>query len=373
LAHLTPAYFSPDSVIGGGERYVYNLTRAIAGVASDRFEQSVFTLGKEYGLFLHDGIPVRVLPNENPAGSFLDGMSADFWRELATFDILHVHQSLAGFGVYCTAVGRALRKTLVLTDLGGGESPLMGYGGGLRLADGVLSISQYARSLIEPMYDGAHVVIVGPVDTDAFTPGELVPDPNTAICVSRIMRHKGIDRIIRALPDGLSLRVVGVVYDEPYYNDLRSLAAGRDVTFIHDADDDRLLHLYRTSGLFLQGSTTRDVYGTAIRKPELMGLTTLEAMSCGLPVVVSDAASLPELAPDARFGRVFSTERELRDILEAFVSGAWPARGAGALARQHVIAEHGHEVVGGRLADFYACMHALASDEVGPSRAACES
>ena len=202
--------------------------------------------------------------------------------------------------------------------------------------------------------------LIGPVNTDYFSPPPVAGRrERSAICVSRIMRHKGIDRVISALPVGLKLRVVGRVYDAHYHKMLLDMARTRDVEFIHDADDDRLLELYRTSGVFIQASTTKDLYGNLVKKPELMGLTTLEAMSTGLPAIVSNAGSLPELVPDERFGRVFHSEVELEDMLRDYLVGAWPAAEAATvaqLARAHVVENHGFDAIGRRLLAFYRCV-----------------
>jgi glycosyltransferase involved in cell wall biosynthesis len=88
-----------------------------------------------------------------------------------------------------------------------------------------------------------------------------------------------------------------------------------------------------------------------------MGLTTLEAMSCELPVIVSDAGALPELAPDPDFGLVFSNEDELAGYLEAFASGAWPPPTAQEKARSHIVDNHGLVAIGRRLGRFYTLVH----------------
>jgi glycosyltransferase involved in cell wall biosynthesis len=239
-------------------------------------------------------------------------------------------------------------------------------GRAIELLDGVVSISQFAHSLLDKFFSGPHEVLIGPVDTDRFTPTtKQVRDPSMVLCVSRVMPHKGIDRIIAALPSELSLTIVGRVYHEPYYELLCQMAKGKNVRFILDADDETLLDLYRTSGLFVQASTARDIYGNSVAKSELMGLTTLEAMSCGLPVVVSDTGSLPELVPDSRFGRVFSGEEELGAILRSFSSGAWPEANAGELARAHVLKVHGMSTIARRLAAFYTAVVAAHQKSLG--------
>jgi glycosyltransferase involved in cell wall biosynthesis len=352
VAHLTPAYFSPNSYVGGGERYVHYIAEALRSVGG--FDQCIFALGREDSLFEQDGIPVRVLRNESLDAGDTNGYSAALWRELAGFDLVHLHQSLTQFGAYSLSIVRSVGIPSVGTDLGGGENALMVAGRGVELLNGVISISNYAHSLITNFFSGPHQILIGPVDTKRFSPMEgTVRDRRTVLTVGRIMPHKGIDRIIAALPSALRLVVVGRVYHEDYFRLLRQMAADKDVLFINDANDGRLIDLYRSSGLLVQASTARDVYGNTIARPELMGLTTLEAMACGLPVAVSDTGSLPELVSDPRFGRVFSGDQELSAILRDVSDGTWPATDAGHMARSHVVTNHGMRAIGGRLAAFY--------------------
>src|SRR6185295_14510372 len=68
VAHVTPTYFADESVIGGGERYVSNLARALAGAAGEfDFEQTIVALGRGDRSAVEGGIRVRVLPNDNPS------------------------------------------------------------------------------------------------------------------------------------------------------------------------------------------------------------------------------------------------------------------------------------------------------------------
>ena len=207
VAHLTPAFFAADSVVGGGERYVYNVAKALAAAQETlqtAVKQCVFTVAPRERLFAEGRIPVRVLRNESIFDGPMQHFAWPLWQELAGFDLIHVHQSLTIFGAFCTVVAKSLGKTLVLTDLGGGESKLMLDGKGLELADGVVSISRYAHSLISGAFSGPHEILIGPVDTDFFVPAAKAGNPRTAICVSRLLPHKGIDQVISTLPPGMS-------------------------------------------------------------------------------------------------------------------------------------------------------------------------
>ncbi len=66
------------------------------------------------------------------------------------------------------------------------------------------------------------------------------------------------------------------------------LVAGLHIVFVDDPDDDAMVHLYNGSDVFVTAS-----------KYEGFGLPLLEAMSCGLPCVVSNAGALREVGGDA--------------------------------------------------------------------------
>ncbi len=361
VAHVSPAYFAEDSLIGGGERYVSYAARALreaSGAAGVTLDQAIFAFGPHAHAFLDDGIPVNVMVNENKQRHPMAAMSHEMWRWLADFDVIHIHQGLTFFGCMSTVMGRSLGKTVIITDLGGGDNTLMLDHGGLGLADGLVSISNFAGTMTRSYFKGPHTALIGPVDTELFAPPPQRQPSREVLSVGRLMPHKGADRIIDALPPGLSLRLVGRPYHPEYFALLQKRAQGKDVTFVTDAGDMELRQCYQNAGLYVHASTFIDVYGKRTAKPELMGLTTLEALASGLPVAVANTASLPELAPDPRFSRVFDDAAGLRAVLEDFAAGRWPAGNAGALARQHAVDRYGFAVFGRSLLAFYAEVHA---------------
>ncbi len=356
IAHLTPTIFSEKSVIGGGERYVYNLARALnttAPAIRGEIHQEIFSIGPAREAFEWNSLPVRILKNHHPEGGVMQAASNDLWDALDGFDLVHIHQILTNFGAFVLSVAKTLGLPVVGTDLGAGENELLLEDKGLELCDGVLSISHYAKSLLCGQFSGSHEVLLGPVDTDFFSPDPTIfREPGSAICVSRILPHKGIDRLIRCLPEGIRLYVVGRPYHNDYLTLLKQLARGKDVVFVHKADDNDLLAYYRKSSIFLQASTHLDCYGNRVRKPELMGLTTLEAMACGLPVCLSDGGSLPELVEGTPFGKVFRSDDECAALIkEAFAtkrSEDFPFR-----AHDHVRSHFSFPSVGEKILNFY--------------------
>ena len=359
VVHLSPTFFHPDSVVGGGERYVNNVAGAIAAAAAGKgrsVTQKVVALGRNPGDIDQAWGRLQILRNEAGDDNLMGGYSGKIKAALVGADVVHVHQSLTDFGAYGLAVAKSLRIPTVTTDLGGGANESMLQGGGLELSDAVVSISQFARKDLGPYYQGEHRVIVGPVDTGYFSPGQTVVRQGaaTVLCVGRIMPHKGVDRIIKALPPGMRLRVVGNVYHRKYRGVLRRLAFGKDVEFIEKAGDEELLGYYRSADVLVQASTHLDYFGDYHAKPELMGLTTLEALSCGLPAIVSDAASLPELASDPDFSLVFKDVDDLRAKLSAVKDSTWPRTRCPERMNRHVTERHGIISCGTAFLELYA-------------------
>jgi glycosyltransferase involved in cell wall biosynthesis len=364
VAHLSPTYFSNESVVGGGERYVLNLAKSIRAASEHSATEvvsTIYSVGTPPREFEVDGISTRLLGNLARNQDLMRAIPEGLGREIQSFDLIHIHQGLTEFGSYVAAICASVGVPFVITDLGGGHTDLMLRGGGADIASGILSISQYAAGLVPRPPGVPHQAVVGPVDVDIFAPRDGVARrQDLVLCVSRILPHKGIDRVIRALPPGMSLRVVGTKYDDRYYADLMHLARSSSVEFVFDVDDDELVEHYREAGVFVQASTHLDMYGRAVSKPELMGLTTIEAMATGTAVITSDAGSLPELATDPRFSRVFSTHDELRTYLTEVLTGSWPDPSAPRLAREHVLANYALEEVGKRVIALYeqALVHA---------------
>ena len=116
--------------------------------------------------------------------------------------------------------------------------------------------------------------------------------------MGRILPHKGFDVLLRAARPHWDVHIVGTVYhQEPTSTHLQRLADERDlnVTFHTGADDATLIGLYQSAAVVAAPSVYTDMYGKEQPFTELLGLTTLEAMACGVPVIVSNAGSLPEI------------------------------------------------------------------------------
>lgn len=122
--------------------------------------------------------------------------------------------------------------------------------------------------------------------------------------------HKNVDTLLRALvmvKKDIKLVINGDI-NEHLGQIIDQLGIVDKVQFIGYVDDDDLPSLYNLADMFIFPS----LY-------EGFGLPPLEAMACGCPVVVSNAASLPEVVEDA--GILFnpSNASELSDAVNSIM------------------------------------------------------
>ncbi len=188
------------------------------------------------------------------------------------------------------------------------------------------------------------------VDPDVFAPRN--GEPSTAGFrvgyAGRLVSAKGVDVLIRAtarLGPGVRLELAG---SGPAELSLRSLAAGHaDVNFAGALPSGAMPEFYRGLDVFVLPTTGRRGW------TEQFGRSAVEAMACGVPVVVSDAGELPQVVGDA--GRVVPSGdvEALTAALEALRSDPDVRRRLAATGRAHVAATYTDAHVAAATADFY--------------------
>ena len=302
VAHLVPALFDrKDGVLGGAERYAFELARHMAAVVPTR----LISFGGERRLIQEGPLEITVLgPSRAVRGQVGNPMAPGLFRELSKAGVVHCHQqhilssSLAA--MFCRLTGRRV----VVSDLGGGGWDISGYISTDSWYHRHLHISAYSRFISgHGERKNAHI-IYGGVDTEKFCPAETVRRRDTVLFVGRLVPHKGVHVLIEALPADMKLVIAGRPYDPDYHSMLRRMAQGRQVIFKPDCTDSELVDLYRTSLCLVLPSVYKLPDGSETKVPELLGQTLLEAMACGCPVVSSSVASLPEVVTDGKTGFV---------------------------------------------------------------------
>jgi glycosyltransferase involved in cell wall biosynthesis len=340
IVHVSPTSFGAGGILGGGERYPLELARALAAAGADC---ELVSFGQAPAACTEPGgLRVRVLR----ARGYLGGHAAhplapNLVIALRDADLVHVHQFHSAPALLA-AVGARLRgQRTAVTDHGlQGLAP----GGLLRaLFDRFLLVSAHsARLLGAPA--ARTVLLYGGADAQRYTPGRDEARQGV-LFVGRLTPHKGVDRLLRALPDGARLTIAGSEGHDPRWPErgypalLRSLAAGRDVRFVVPAPDAALPALYRRARVFVLPSVHRTVYGRQIRISELLGLTLLEAMASGTPVVASDLGGIPEIVEDGVTGFLVppGDVDALRDRLAYLLDRPRLAAEMGAAARARVL------------------------------------
>ncbi|MDQ1184133.1 glycosyltransferase family 4 protein [Agrobacterium larrymoorei] len=267
---------------GGGERYVTELARA----------------ARNRGLTV-DVVVVRSLREFAELGDLDEPAHAiSFWNfvtRVRTCDVVHVHQlNTPGFD-YSVILAKLFRKLLVLTDHGGGvltPGRVLGRAR-LRMLDAAAFVSDWSRQDVDPRgLVARHAIILGG--------GNHLPEAQPLKrrydfgFVGRLIPHKGAHIAIEALPEGRSLIIAGQAREAKYFEVLKQLAAGKDVTFVSDASDAMVANLHKSVNYLLVPSV--DKYGNqTFSRPELLGIVALEALAAGTPVIGSNLGGLGEV------------------------------------------------------------------------------
>lgn len=244
-------------------------------------------------------------------------------------------------GRVAALTARARRRPAVVTDHGlqGGD-----WAGLLpRLFARFLTVSAYSARELGASPARTRVIYGG------ADPRRFAPDPAASrdgiLFVGRLTPHKGVDRLIAALPPGARLRVAGSAGHDPapperdYPLLLGQLATGRDVAFLGAVPEPALPTLYHQAAVLALPSVQRTCYGREVRVSELLGLVVLEAMASGTPVVCSRLGGLPEIVQHGVTGFLVEPGdvAELRERLAELLGD--PARAArlGRNARELVL------------------------------------
>ncbi len=354
VLHVTPAIFGSAGYFGGGERYVHNIAHAVKEVFGSQFQISIVGFANGPERMLTEGqVGIRILTTESFGTNYLGYYSGALWSVADASELMHIHQPFTPSGEFAMMVGAQLGKPMVTTDLGGGE--LRGPAGDHPIAwtTRVVALSKFAASMVGEL-DIPIEVVLGPVDKKFLRAPLNLRTRHGALYVGRILPHKGIDRIVRALPRGLRLTIAGTEVDHAYLQHLRDLSRNKQVEFLFNPTDETIIELYSAARVHICASTFVDWQGRYHAKAELMGITALEALASGTPILVSATGSLPELVDGADVGRVFNNETELRELLDEVAEEGWPAPDTSRRCRDYCDRRFGPERVGRRIG---ACYH----------------
>lgn len=341
VLHISPTYFSEKSVLGGGERYPYELAHAMSDRADVAFlsfaEKPSFSSAGNLKILL---LKRRSLYRNHPLA--VSPFSAQLLKWIYWADVLHCYQTHNMVTDFTLLAGKLMNKKLFVTDLGGGHKySVSSYLSINRFADSFLLISGYSQMLWQkangkgPSFTD---VIYGGVNTQKFR-----PDPErkirSVLFVGRVLPHKGIDYLVDAVDSSMSLKIIGPIYDQNYFHFLQEKARGKNVAFLGPVTDDRLIQCYQEAAVTVLPSVYEDCYGSRSEIPELLGLAALESMACGTPVIVTRVASLPEIVQDGETGFVIAPNQssEIKEKIHELLENPQRAREMGCRARKEIL------------------------------------
>lgn len=162
----------------------------------------------------------------------------------------------------------------------------------LDAADAVIVHSKYIKDRVE----GSSLVYIGLPEGVVQSSQENKVRYNRACFVGRDGYQKGLDVVLNAMQklkhDGHSIPLVIAGDEYPHYKMLfRLKALGLDVSFVGPLKRKDLFELYSASRVFLRPSYL-----------EGFGLSILEALACGTPVIATRVGGIPEIITDGEEG-----------------------------------------------------------------------
>ena len=168
----------------------------------------------------------------------------------------------------------------------------------IRLVDSVVVPSEYLVRVFASFGLKA-AAIYNLIDTRKFCFRERSPLRPVFLSNRNLEIHYGVDRVLRAfaiiqekIPEA-SLTIAG---DGSQRSSLEALAKDlklQNTKFIGQVDPGAIADIYDAADIFLNGSEIDN-----------QPLSILEAYSCGLPIVTTDAGGIPDIVQDGRTGMV---------------------------------------------------------------------
>jgi glycosyltransferase involved in cell wall biosynthesis len=306
VVHITPTFFDESSIIGGGERYPTELSARMA----ESVDTTLVSFSSRRRSYKQGKLKIVVYPVRRFIhGNRVNPLCLRYLSALREVDVVHVHHIHTLISDMACLSASLLGKRAFVTDYGGG--------GSLVLNQKLPVFKHYHRAFVYSRYGARFlptqlkdraVLVKGGIDTVRFCPDPTLAREKKILYVGRILPHKGINYLIEAFRllnrSDFTLRIVGRVYSESFYQYLKRLAEGLRVEFVHDADDDRLLQEYRTSLVTVLPSVHTSYDGKHTHVPELMGFTLLESQACATPVICTDAGAMSEFVEEEKSGLI---------------------------------------------------------------------
>lgn len=216
------------------------------------------------------------------------------------FDIVHSH---LGMNAYSLSAVSGLRERTLHT-IHTPVTPDMAWYFGQHPDIWVSAVSSFQARRLEEA--GAHrcTVIPNGVDTRQFGP-ESTPGAGL-VFLGRIESEKGPDLAVRAaLELRLPLTLAGPIVEEEFFRRSIEPHIGGLIRYVGVADHRSKVELFRQAACAV----------LPFQRDEPFGMTVVEAMACGTPVVSFANGALPEIIEPGVTGYLVNEEKELASAI----------------------------------------------------------
>ena len=167
VLHIVPALFGASGIVGGAERYAFELARHMA----DRVPTRLLSFGSQDAEIREGHLDVRVMGGAwHVRGQRTNPFSLAIVPEILKADIVHCHQHHILMSSAAAAICRVTGRRVFATDLGGGGWDVSAYVSTDRWFHAHLHISEYSRHISHHDDKPWARVILGGVDTVKFSP-----------------------------------------------------------------------------------------------------------------------------------------------------------------------------------------------------------
>lgn len=222
----------------------------------------------------------------------------------------------------------------------------------------LVAVSDVIREDIEKHYQRKQNVVVIPpgVDTDVFDADWIqsnrltlrknknIGEKETVVLfVGSEFRRKGLDNLIPAIGEDMRLFVVGKGERYEHYKKLAEQSGIEDRVHFEGFAEEDVRNYYAMADVVVLPSLS-----------EAFGMTVLEGMACGLPVVVNQSAGASAVISHGNDGFVFTKPKELTAILKSLMNEKLRAK-IGANARTSA-EEYTWEKAADRYEELYLCI-----------------
>ena len=369
---MAAGYFLPN--IGGVERYVYNLSKALVQLGSKVAVATSHTAHTSLSEQL-DQIDVFRLPSIELGGGRLPiptPFSPTVRRQIDAIanwkpDIFVIHTHLFVSNLYIAQLAKKLRKPYVIINHGSGyvNDPRPIVNATLKVyerllanrigkhASGAFGVSRSAAKWLGEFGIQTANVIANGVDTTmlparnpTFRSRMGVPKENCLIAfAARLLPEKGADTLLSVFqkldPSNATLAIAG---DGPALSSLRATAGGdHRVHFLGACSHTDVLSLFGSA----------DIMAYPSRYPEGQPTTVLEAGAMGCAVVATPKGGTAELINSSDLGFIVNSSSELEEALQCLLDDPGLRQRLGAKLQEKVRTQHDWRVIAGRALEVF--------------------